>query len=146
MLTMWISQNSPERRLRLPRGSRSQASQRHRFRPKLEGLEGRTVLSTLTVLNTLDKGAGSLREAITKAKDGDTIVFAPSLDGQTITLTSDQITINNSLDIEGPVASLLAISGNDTNRVFNISEGLTVTIAGLTITRGRAGGSNGADS
>ena len=71
MLTKWISQNSPERRLRLPRGSRSLASQQHRFRPRLEGLEGRTVLSTLTVLNTLDKGAGSLRDTITNAKNGE---------------------------------------------------------------------------
>src|SRR5262249_31293908 len=127
--------------------SRALAPQRHRFRPRLEGLEDRTVLSTLTVLNTLDKGAGSLRDTITKAKSGDTIVFAPSLDGQTITLTSDQLTINKSLDIEGPGPSLLAISGNDANRVFNINEGLTVTIAGLTITHGRGGGgSEGSDS
>ena len=91
---MWISQNRHERRLRLQRGSRSLAPQRHRFRPRLEGLEERTVLSTLTVLNTLDKGAGSLRDTITNAKSGDTIVFDPSLDGHTITLTSDQLTIN----------------------------------------------------
>ena len=32
-------------------------------KPALEGLEGRDVPSTLTVLNNLDKGAGSLREA-----------------------------------------------------------------------------------
>jgi hypothetical protein len=106
--------------------------------PRLESLEGRTLPSTLTVLNTNDKGPGSLRDTITKAKSGDTIVFAASLDGQTITLTSDQLTINKSLDIEGPGASLLAISGNDTSRVFDIPEGLTVTIAGLTITHGRA--------
>src|SRR5262249_10342294 len=142
-----ISQNSPERRLRPSRGSRSLGSQRHRFRPRLEGLEERTVLSTLTILNTLDKGAGSLRDTITKAKSGDRIVFDPSLDRQTITLTSDQLTINKSLDIEGPGASLLTISGNDTNRVFSVNEGLSVTIAGLTITHGRAGGgSNGSDS
>jgi hypothetical protein len=78
MLTMWSSQNRHERPLRLPRGSRSLASQRHGFRPRLEGLEERTVLSTLTVLNTLDKGAGSLRDTITNAKSGDTIVFAPT--------------------------------------------------------------------
>ena len=140
---MRISQNCHELRPRLPRGSRSLASQRHRFRPRLEGLEERTVLSTLTVLNTLDKGAGSLRDTITNAKSGDTIVFAPSLDGQTITLTSDQLTINKSLDIEGPGASLLAISGNDANRVFDVSEGNIVTIAGLAITHGWAGGNGG---
>jgi hypothetical protein len=112
--------------------------------PRLESLEGRTVLSTLTVLNALDKGAGSLRDTITNARSGDTIVFAPSLAGQTITLTSDQLTINKSLDIEGPGASLLAVNGNDTNRIFNINEGLAVTIAGLTITHGQAvGGGDG---
>src|SRR5262249_41964616 len=47
MLTMWISPNRPEHRLRLPRTSRAGAPQRHRFRPRLEGLEDRTVLSTL---------------------------------------------------------------------------------------------------
>src|SRR6516162_10286438 len=47
MLTMWISPNRPERRLRLPRTSRAVAPQRHRFRPRLEGLEDRTVPSTL---------------------------------------------------------------------------------------------------
>jgi hypothetical protein len=59
------------------------------FVPRLEILEDRTLLSTLTVLNNLDSGAGSLRDTITKAKDGDTIVFAASVNGQTITLTSD---------------------------------------------------------
>src|SRR6516162_2273361 len=135
MLTMWISQNRQEHRLRIPRGSRSLAPQRHRFRPRLEGLEERTVLSTLTVLITLDSGAGSLRDTITSAQSGDTIVFAPSLDGQTITLTSGELAINKSLDIEGPGASKLAISGNNASRLFNISQNqnpVAVTIAGVT--------------
>jgi len=146
MLTMWISQNRPERRPRLPRGSRSLAPQRHRFRPRLEGLEERTVLSTLTVLNTLDKGAGSLRATIKSAQSGDTIVFAPSLDGQTITLTSGELAINKSLDIEGPGASNLAISGNNASRVFKISQDqnpVDVTIAGLTIENGLDSGGDG---
>jgi hypothetical protein len=143
---MWFTSLLPSRKRRggrRPQAHRHPARERRPFVPRLEGLEDRTVLSTLTVLNNLDKGAGSLRDAILNAKSGDTIVFAPSLDGQTITLTSDQLTINKSLDIEGPGASLLAVSGNDTNRVFNINEGLTVTIAGLTITHGRTVGNNG---
>src|SRR5262249_51415321 len=115
---------------------RPPAPHRRSFVPRLEALEERTVLSTLTVLNTLDSGAGSLRDTIKHAHTGDTIVFAASLDDQTITLTSDQITINKSLDIKGPGAGLLAISGNDANRIFDINGGLTVTIDGLTITHG----------
>src|SRR6516162_1208819 len=58
-----------------------------RFRPQLEVLEDRWMPSTLTVTNNLDNGSvGSLRYEIGQAKKGDTIVFAPSLNGQTILL------------------------------------------------------------
>jgi len=95
------------------------------------------------VLNNLDSGSGSLRDAIKKAKDSDTIVFASSLNGQTITLTSGELAITQNLDIEGPGASLLAISGNNASRVFNISQNqqaVVVTIAGLTIENGLSPG------
>ncbi|MBI1914047.1 MAG: hypothetical protein HYS12_04830 [Planctomycetes bacterium] len=128
---------------RRPNARRHSAPHRRSFVPRLEALEDRTVPSTLTVLNNLDHGADSLRYAIGHARDGDTIVFAPSLAGQTITLTSGELDIKNSLDIEGPGASLLAISGNDNSRVFDISAGLTVTVADLTITHGRAAGNQG---
>lgn len=114
-----------------------------RLVPRLESLEERIVLSTLTVLNNLDRGTDSLRYAIGHARDGDTIVFAPSLAGQTITLTSGALDIKNSLEIEGPGPSMLAVSGNDSSRVFDIGAGLTVTIAGLAITHGRAAGNQG---
>jgi hypothetical protein len=96
------------------------------------------------VLNNFDSGVGSLRDAIKHASSGDTIMFDPSLNGRTITLISDQLEINKNLDIEGPGANLMTISGNDRNRVFDISEGNTVTIAGLTVAHGRAGDSGGA--
>jgi hypothetical protein len=142
MLIMWMYQNDHEGRPRFARVSRTVASRSRRFRPRLEGLEVRTVPSTLTVTNNLDSGAGSLTAAVTYAHDGDTIAFAPDLAGQTIALTSDQITIKNSVDIEGPGADQLAVSGSDAVRVFAIDEGLTVKIAGLTITRGRAVGAS----
>src|SRR5262249_26476919 len=116
------------------------------FVPRLEALEDRTALSTLTVLNTHDSGAGSLRDAIAHAKDGDTIVFDPSLNGQTIALTSGELAISKSLDIEGPGAGLLAISGNHASRIFDISQNqkpVAVTIAGLTIQNGFASGGDG---
>src|SRR5262245_4258246 len=111
--------------------------------PRLEALEDRTVLSTLTVVNNLDQGSGSLRQAILDAHSGDTIDFARSLQGQTITLTSGELVIDKSLDIEGLGAKKLAVSGNHVSRVFAINGPVTVAIAGLTITNGMYVGTDG---
>ena len=72
-----------------------------RFRPQLEALENRIVPSTLIVNSAADSGAGSLRAEIAAASSGDTIKFAGSLKGQTITLTSGELALDKSLDIEG---------------------------------------------
>jgi len=113
------------------------------FVPRLEQLEDRTVLSTWTVTNPADSGDGSLRAAIAAAQSGDQIMFDTSLRGQTITLTSGPLAITQSLDIEGPGLGQLAVSGNHASRIFAISGGATVTIAGLTITDGMVVGSDG---
>jgi hypothetical protein len=99
--------------------------------------------STLTVLNALDHGSGSLRSAIEAAQGGDKIVFAPALSGRTITLTGGPLVIKTGLDIEGPGATRLTISGNDASRIFEVDQGIDATIAGLTITHGRATGDEG---
>jgi uncharacterized protein (TIGR03118 family) len=111
-----------------------------RIVPRLETLEDRTVPSTLTVTSAAaDGSAGTLRAALAAAGSGDTINFAPSLDGQTITLIGGELAIAESLDIEGPGAALLTLSGNKASRVFDISGSTTsVTIAGLTIANGLA--------
>ena len=49
------------------------AAARRTVRPRLECLEDRVVLSTLSVTNNLDSGKGSLRAEIAAAKSGDTI-------------------------------------------------------------------------
>jgi hypothetical protein len=102
-------------------------------------LEGRRVLSTLTVTSNSDDPFGNtLRNEITAAQPGDTIVFDPSLNGQTITLGASQLEINKNLTIQGPGAGLLAISGggNNGSRVFQVDAGANVTIIGLTIEDG----------
>jgi hypothetical protein len=120
-----------------------------RFRPRLEALEDRWLPSTLTVLNNLDSGAGSLRADIAAAQSGDTIVFAPSLNGQTITLTSGTLSITKGMTIQGPGANLLTISGNHHSltsgiQVFHVSAGAQpVVLSGLTISNGVSGTGGG---
>jgi hypothetical protein len=52
------------------------------------------------VTNNLDSGAGSLRDAIKNANSGDTIALASSLNGQTIILTSGELAVSQSLDLD----------------------------------------------
>ncbi len=54
----WNSARSQERRSRRHNAPARRAQLRASFVPRLEALEDRTVLSTLTVLNNLDSGAG----------------------------------------------------------------------------------------
>jgi len=111
-----------------------------RFRPRLEVLEGRDVPSTLTVMNNLDSGPGSLRADIAAANSGDTIVFDQSLKGKTITLAGSpgELYIDKNLDIEGLGAKNLAISGGGYSRVFEVATGVQVTLAGMTIENGNS--------
>ncbi len=95
----------------------------------------------ITVTNTNDNGAGSLRNAIANANPsgGTTITFDPSLAGQTIRLTSGALMIPHALTIAGPGASSLTIDGNGIHEVFDIEANAStddVTISGLTITDG----------
>src|SRR5262249_46547742 len=68
----------------------------------------------------------------------DVIDFAPAARDGTIALTSGQLSITDDLQIDGPGAGRLAVSGNDASRVFQISSGVAVSIDGLTVTRGHA--------
>ena len=120
-----------------PASRRETPAARPTFRPTLEALEDRWVPSTLTVTTNLDSGLGSLRAEIAAAKNGDTIVFAPSLNGQTITLTSGELLIRHSITIAGPGAGNLTVSGNHASRVFDLGNGAhSVALSGLTISNG----------
>ena len=115
-------------------------------RLSLELLEDRTVPSTFTVLNLADSGLGSLREAILDANanpGANLIRFAPSARDGTVVLTSGELNITDNLEIDGPGADRLAVSGNDSSRVFRINSGVAVSIDGLTVTHGRAVGQGG---
>ena len=99
-------------------------------------------MATITVTSNADSGAGSLREAITNAQSGDTIKFDASLANQTITLTSGQIEIapGKELIIDGIDAENLAISGNNSSRIFHLDSNVdfisNLTLKNLTLTEG----------
>lgn len=100
---------------------------------------------TFTVMNLDDSGPGSLRDAIDQANmspGADFIDFADELSG-TITLTTGELFINDDLTITGPGVFSIIVSGNHASRVFNITDGVTAMISGLTISDGNAGGTNG---
>jgi parallel beta-helix repeat protein len=90
-----------------------------------------------------DNGAGSLRQAIIDANGAagaDVITFQAALSG-TITLTTGQLYITDSVDVQGPGAAVITVSGNNSSRVFYMYNGgveLDVRVAGLTITEGAA--------
>jgi len=134
--------------------------------PTLSAIETTTVTitdtpsATLVVDNLTDDpllkqctsavGDCSLRGAIDLGDDGDTIVFDGALtaplaaeSAQTIIL-NDELTIFEELNIDGPGAALLTISGNNASRVLNISSGALVSIEGVTISDGALTSGGGA--
>src|SRR5260370_26211886 len=86
------------------------------------------------VTNLNDSGPGSLRQAIATAKPGYIITFDASLRGGTIKLTSDNLSITQSMTIRGLGSGLLTISGNHGDRQIKVAQKITVTISGVTIT------------
>ena len=79
-----------------------------------------------------------MRQALADATDGDTINFDPSLNGQTITLTTAELAIDNDVTILGPGPNLLTVARSSQTqfRVFHVMPGHDVTVEGIHITGG----------
>src|SRR5262249_6157243 len=103
MLPTWLLHMTSLPRKDLRRSSWLR-NQLRRFRPRLEVLEDRLTPAPLTVTNTLDMGAGSLRQAILDANGmpgDDVITFATGVTG-TINLASALPDLSSNIDLEGP--------------------------------------------
>ena len=100
--------------------------------------------ANITVTTNADAGAGSLRQAITSALPGDTIVFDLPFGSQEIDLQTPLPVIAQPLTIDGSVPG--AINGPQAPRIdgallgptgigLEFHSGLLSTVRGLTITR-----------
>lgn len=125
-----------------------------------ERLEERALLTTFTVTNLLDSGAGSLRAAVSAANSNpgaDTVNFQAGLTG-TITLTTLQAApdggtfllitdTTGATTIQGPTTGGgITIDGLNQGRLFWVnptgaSSGVAFDISDLTLTRGAFNGS-----
>ena len=103
----------------------------------------------LVVTNNNDSGAGSLRWAISAANilEGvNLITFSKDVfyTQQQITLVTGEINITDHVLIQGLGATLTTVSGNNSSRIFNIDEGISVSVSGLTLTGGYSTNNGGA--
>ncbi len=102
-----------------------------------------TVPQIFFVTNTNDAGAGSLRDAITQAQNGDLINFSSLFNTpQTINLLTALPDINRSITIQGTGVNLLTVR-RDSNaatefRIFSVGVATNsgVAISGMTVTGG----------
>ena len=98
--------------------------------------------ATWPVTSCDDDGAGSLRAAVAGAASGDTIDLT-ALTCSTITLGTGAIAVEmDSLTLEGPGRGLLAIDGNQLDRVLVHPYGGTLHVRGLTLRNGRISAEN----
>ncbi len=104
-----------------------------------------TTLLVSTLVDELDTdysaGDLSLREALLLAAGstyGDTIQFDGWLAGGTITLDPSlgQLEIDSNVEIRGLGVEHLTIDADGNSRVFHVADGVTATVAGLTVTGG----------
>jgi hypothetical protein len=125
--------------------------------PRISGAHvdiGAAELQTAIVTTTADSGPGSLRAAASGYVDaGASITFAPNLSGQTIMLTSGQITLQSGpiRDPDGQIETYgtltidasalpggIAISGNHASGIFYIPIDGLIYLKSLTLINGNA--------
>lgn len=104
--------------------------------------------ATLTVINTNDAGAGSLRNQILSANNGDSINFDPNLiaSGSNTIFLLSEISFSTDLTITGLYNSndTLYISGGNVNRIFSLDGNSNVVLDSLYLINGFAFAGGGA--
>jgi len=88
----------------------------------------------LPVLNANDSGAGSLRQAVLDASNGDTIL----IDMATVIFITRDIVIDKNVAIIGKHATETILDGQHATRLFSIERGDSVYVKGITFRNGNA--------
>lgn len=111
-------------------------------------LPDRSLATEWTVTTADDGGPGSLRASVADAVAGDSIVFAPGMNGQTIRLSGGPLVLEKDLVIDASaLAGGVALSGRaDADgvaeageyRVIQTVAGCTLTLRGLVMVDGQA--------
>ena len=119
--------------------------------PRICAIALPTSAQALVVTTTNDRGAGSLRDAINNARDGNTITFNipttdPGYNSSTGVYTRGQLEIAKNLTIGGPVTNHLTVqrsfvAATQNFGIFAIVFGSrsgrpSVSLSGLTLTNG----------
>jgi hypothetical protein len=114
------------------------------------GLTATAQATDYTVTNVANTGTGSLRQAMLDSENGnrptvDRVLFQAGLSG-TIALSSQGLIATEPLNLVGPGANVLTVSGSDGIRILDTEQGTVgdpVTISGLTLTHGYGTGNVG---
>jgi hypothetical protein len=98
-----------------------------------------------TVSTAANSGAGSLRDALAAAAPNETITFAASLNGATITLTSGELSVDaRSLTLDASALPAgVSVSGNNSTRILAVTGGSNVTLRNLHFVAGREAANKG---
>jgi trimeric autotransporter adhesin len=105
-------------------------------------------LATITVTSNADSGAGTLRQAIAGAINGDIITFSSSMTISLTTVTSgNMLAISKNLTIDGDLnndgTADVTLNAQNRGRVLAVSGGATVTLDGIVLTNGLVSGNGG---
>src|SRR5262249_34982156 len=126
-----------------------------RFRPRLEVLEDRTLLSTFTVINVADSGAGSLRQAILDANahpgadlinfnigSGVQTIHVGSTTGLALPAIADTVVIDGTSQPGFAGTPLIELDGTNAGAASNgvVVAAANCTLQGLVINRFSASG------
>jgi hypothetical protein len=103
---------------------------------------GAVEVEQFVVTNTEDSGAGSLRQKLAESPRAGLVTFAPSLSGQTITLSSGELLVK-SLGVDASsLPGGLRIDAGGNSRIFEIAPSYSVGLASLTLMHGNASGAS----